>query len=84
MNHEDRGSVEDAHWLASSGEGRRIRESAGLSIDELSSATGASSVTIMRWENGELAPIGAGAEDWVRVLRMLQNRDPGDRPVIWE
>ena len=84
MNHEDRGPVEDAHWLASSGEGRRIRETAGLSLGELSSATGASSVTIARWENGEQAPAGAVAEDWVRVLRMLQNRDPGERPVTWE
>ena len=44
---------------------------------------GALSVTIVRWEGGELTPTGAVAEVWVRVLRMLQNRGPDDRPVIW-
>ena len=74
--------IGEAHLLAVSGEGRLVREAAGLSLGEMSSATGASGLTLMRWESGEMLPAGTAAADWVRVIRMLRKRG-NRRPVPW-
>ena len=78
----DQGLIGEAHHLAVSGEGRIVREAAGLSLGEMSSATGASDLTLMRWETGETLPAGSAAADWVRVIRMLRKRGT-QRPVPW-
>ena len=82
MGSADQGLIGEAHLLAVSGEGRVVREAAGLSLGEMSSATGASGLTLMRWENGEMLPVGTAAADWVRVIRMLRKRG-NRRPVPW-
>lgn len=63
--------VARARRLATNGEARRLRVSAGLSIDEVAGAVGASKSAIWRWESGKRAPRGAAAAAWGALLEQL-------------
>jgi DNA-binding transcriptional regulator YiaG len=64
----------DAREFARNGEGRRVREKSGVSLEELAAAAGMSVVDLMAWELGDLEPHGVAAEDYVRVVRRLSQR----------
>ncbi|WP_167880601.1 helix-turn-helix domain-containing protein [Nocardioides guangzhouensis] len=64
-----------ARELAETGEGRRIRERAGVTLGELAAAIGTSGPVLSRWEAGEAVPQGEAATDWARVVGGLRHRD---------
>lgn len=73
MTHDD-ATLADARGLVRSGQGRRARERAGVSLEELAAAVGVSVVELMAWELREREPEGAAAADYVRVVRRLSRQ----------
>ncbi|HEV2797001.1 MAG TPA: helix-turn-helix domain-containing protein [Nocardioides sp.] len=67
----DPAHLAEARDLARNGQGRRVRERSGVSLEELAAAVGVSVVDVMAWELGEREPDGAAAVDYVRVVRGL-------------
>ena len=61
----------EARRLASSGDGRRIREAHGLSLAEVGSAVGVSPGAVSKWEHGQRRPFGKPAVAYARLLRVL-------------
>jgi len=61
--------------LARSGEGRRIRERAALSIGEVAEATGVDPTTLARWETNRSVPRARAAMRWVDVLQEAGRTD---------
>ena len=57
--------------LASSGEARRLRETADLSLSEIASEVGVDTSTIHRWEKGIRRPNGDAAIKYLKVLDRL-------------
>ena len=68
--------IADAQLLARSGQGRRVREAAGASVEAVAAAVGVPVLQLMSWELGELEPDGTAAADWVHVVRGLSHHDP--------
>jgi DNA-binding transcriptional regulator YiaG len=66
----------EARQLASSGDGRRIRERVGLSLPEVARAVGVSHVTIGRWERGTRVPRHPAATRWAELLSALEKGHP--------
>jgi DNA-binding transcriptional regulator YiaG len=60
-----------ARHLAASGDGKAIREGAGLSLREVAGAISLSAAALFRWENGERIPRGERAVAWVEFLEQL-------------
>lgn len=60
-----------ARRLASNGEGRRLREAAGLTRAEVAATCGVTAVTIWRWENGHRSPHGVPALKYEHLLSAL-------------
>lgn len=58
--------------LAASGDARRIRVTAGVSMSEIAAACAVSPSTVLRWENGQRRPRGSAATRWLRILRALE------------
>lgn len=66
-----------ARALVTSGEARRIREAAGLSLVNVASAVGADPSAIGRWERGERIPRGPAALKYAQLLaRLKSQQDP--------
>jgi transcriptional regulator with XRE-family HTH domain len=65
-----------ARRLAASGEGKAVREAAGLSLRELAGAIDPplSVSALFRWENGERTPRGERAVAWAEFLQQLARR----------
>jgi DNA-binding transcriptional regulator YiaG len=63
--------VATARRYATTGEGRRIRETAGLSLSEVASSIGLATSSLWRWEQGQRMPRGPRAAEWARLLREL-------------
>ncbi len=61
----------EARRLAKNGDGRRIRQAAGLSQPEVARAIGTTHVTIGRWERAERVPRHEAAVRWVELLLAL-------------
>lgn len=61
-----------ARRLASSGEGRRIRQGAAVSLAEIGKTVGAAESTVYRWETGARRPRGAPAIAWAELMRDLE------------
>lgn len=62
-------------WLRArmaSGEAKRMREMARLSIIEASNGAGVSASALHRWERGERQPHGAGAIRYAELLKALE------------
>lgn len=51
---------------------RLIRESAGVSQDELAEALGVTRPTLTRWESGKRRPRGAAADRYAAALNRLR------------
>lgn len=60
-----------ARAWAASGEARRLREAANLSIAEIADSVHSADTTIWRWEKGRSAPHGPAAARYGRLLRRL-------------
>jgi DNA-binding transcriptional regulator YiaG len=56
------------------GEARRIRERAGLSLGEVARGLGVSPSTLHRWEGGKRSPRGEAALRYWQLLRRLMGR----------
>jgi transcriptional regulator with XRE-family HTH domain len=61
-----------ARWFGTSGEGRRLRERAGLSLREEAEAIGVDPATLARWELGLCRPRTDAALRWEALLSQLQ------------
>jgi DNA-binding transcriptional regulator YiaG len=61
----------EAVRLSRTGEGRSIREAAGVPQTAVGAAVGVKASTVHRWESGERTPTGDAAVQWVRLLRLL-------------
>ncbi|MFJ2631096.1 helix-turn-helix domain-containing protein [Streptomyces sp. NPDC087422] len=59
----------------SSGEARRLRESARLSISEVASACGVDQSTVWRWERGTRSPRGDKALRYGELIESLRDRE---------
>jgi DNA-binding transcriptional regulator YiaG len=60
-----------ARRLAKSGEGRRIRIHAGLSIGEVAEVCHVSHVSVGRWERGIRRPTGSAAIRYAELMTAL-------------
>jgi transcriptional regulator with XRE-family HTH domain len=59
----------------SSGEARRLREAARLSIGEVASACGVDQSTVWRWERGRRSPRGDKALKYGELIESLRDRE---------
>lgn len=66
----------EARALAASGEARRIRQTANLSLLEIGAGVGADPSTIGRWERGERVPRGRAALRYAQLLDRLRSQAP--------
>ena len=71
MNSKQTLKLVQARRLAASGEGKAVRERAGLSLREVAAPMGLSVSALFRWENGERIPHGERAVAWVEFLEQL-------------
>ncbi|WP_422879739.1 helix-turn-helix domain-containing protein [Nocardioides glacieisoli] len=74
--------MSDAIFLSLSGEGRRLRERADVSIPEVAAAAGTDVLTLLRWETGQIVPSGSQSVDWARVVHVLRCRDTSSHYVV--
>jgi len=58
--------------LAASGEARRVRLAAGLSLYDIAGAIGSTASSVQRWESGNRRPYGEPALRWCRLLAALE------------
>jgi DNA-binding transcriptional regulator YiaG len=63
----------EARRLLQTGEARRIREAAGLSLQEVGEVVGTSSAALSRWETGQRRPTGRAALRYARLLARLSS-----------
>jgi DNA-binding transcriptional regulator YiaG len=63
-----------ARFLASSGEGRRIRVAARVSLSELAGEIGVTKASLRRWESGLMVPRGRHAAAYLTALRRIGAR----------
>jgi len=70
----------DARTLLASGEARRIREAAGLSLENVAMEIGVSASAVYRWERGDRVPRGRAAGEYAELL--LRLRDIVERPWL--
>jgi transcriptional regulator with XRE-family HTH domain len=71
MENRDLLLIARARRLSVTGEARKLREQAGLSLREVADAIGASPSALWRWENAQRTPRGAAAVAWGELLRDL-------------
>lgn len=57
---------------AQSGEARRLREDAGLSLTEVAKAIGVTASAVSQWESGRRRPRGIAALKYAAVLASLE------------
>lgn len=63
-----------ARFLATSGEGRRIRLAARITVRELARQIGVSKLTVRRWESGAMVPRADHAVAYLAALRQIGAR----------
>jgi DNA-binding transcriptional regulator YiaG len=63
-----------ARFMSTSGEGKRIRLAARLSLSELAAAVGVTKASVCRWESGDMIPRGAHAAAYLAALRRIGGR----------
>ncbi len=65
---------------ATSGAGRLVRLSAGISLREFAGTLGVDASTLLRWERGERKPTGDAAVRWADELtRLAERKQPRPR-----
>ncbi|RYC05717.1 helix-turn-helix domain-containing protein [Nocardioides zhouii] len=74
--------MSDAIFLSMSGEGRRLRERADVSVPEVAAAAGTDVLTLLRWETGQVLPSGSQSMDWARVVHVLRCREPASHDAL--
>lgn len=62
----------EVRQLISSGEARRLREQAGMSLSETAMACGVDTSTVWLWETRRRRPRAAGALRYLEVLRRFE------------
>ena len=67
----------DVRDAARSGEARRLRVAAELSLAEVARAVGVAVPTVLRWERGERTPRGKPAIRYAKLLEALEKREAG-------
>jgi len=67
----------DVREAAQTGEARRLRLAAGLSLGEVASEVGVGVPTVWRWENGQRRPRGTAAVRYAKLLEALEMREAG-------
>lgn len=70
----DIADLASARFLTTSGEGRRIRMAARVTVRELAEHVGVTKATIRRWESGEMVPRGQHAVAYLAALRRIGAR----------
>jgi DNA-binding transcriptional regulator YiaG len=65
----------DVRELAESGEARRLRLRAGLSLGEVARELRVAVPTVLRWETGERRPRGRAALRYAQLLEQLAARE---------
>jgi transcriptional regulator with XRE-family HTH domain len=84
MEHETLIEIARARRLARTGEGRRIREAAAVSVRELAAAVGVDPTTVWRWETGQSIPKPEQARRWDAALRDLARLvEPETAAEVW-
>jgi transcriptional regulator with XRE-family HTH domain len=71
MTHDALIEIARARRLGRTGEGRRIREAAAVSVRELATSIGVDPATVWRWESGNAVPKPDQARRWDAALRDL-------------
>jgi DNA-binding transcriptional regulator YiaG len=66
-----------ARYLVASGQARRIRHAADLSLAEVSRVVGVDLSTVGRWERRERVPRGAAALKYAELLQRLRELTDG-------
>ena len=69
--------IAKARAMCRSGEARRIREVAGVSLAEVGAEVGTTAPTVQRWETGQRVPRGEAALRYGRLLRSLRRMVDG-------
>ncbi|WP_442814924.1 helix-turn-helix domain-containing protein [Streptomyces sp. NBC_01775] len=64
----------DVRAALNSGEARRLREAANLSIGEVAKACDVDQSTVWRWERGTRTPRGEPAVAYARFIQSLRRR----------
>jgi DNA-binding transcriptional regulator YiaG len=72
MNVEQFRLLAAARRHATDGSGRRIRQTANLTLAEVAAVVGVSEPTVSRWEEGLQRPRTDAAIRWAKVLAELQ------------
>jgi DNA-binding transcriptional regulator YiaG len=60
-----------ARHIAASGEARRCRQQAGVTLHEIAEDLGVNTMTVWRWENGKRRPRGEAALKYVALIDKL-------------
>jgi len=63
----------EARSLLASGEARRVRLAAGLSLEKMAVQVGVSVSAIYRWERGDRVPRGRAATEYAALLLRLRD-----------
>ena len=63
----------EARLLLASGEARRIRLAAGLSLEKMAVQVGVSVSAIYRWERGDRVPRGRAATEYAALFLRLRD-----------
>lgn len=62
----------EAHKKARSGDAKKIRRRAGLTMAHVAAVVGVSESTVSRWEGGSRKPRGEHALRWAALLNELE------------
>ncbi|MEU7978320.1 helix-turn-helix transcriptional regulator [Micromonospora sp. NPDC049081] len=62
----------EAHKKARSGDAKRIRQQAGLTMSQVAAVVGVGESTVSRWEGGSRKPRGEHALKWAALLNELE------------
>ena len=66
--------------MQQTGEAKRLRERAGVSLRTMAGAVGVRASTLIRWEAGQVRPREGTALAWLTVLHQLQAELGRDGP----
>jgi DNA-binding transcriptional regulator YiaG len=73
-----------ARALMASGEARRIREAAGLSLASVAPVVGADPSAIGRWERGQRIPGGRAALKYAQLIIQIRARlEAANEEALW-
>lgn len=62
----------EAHKKARSGDAKKIRQQAGLTMAQVAAVVGVGESTVSRWEGGSRKPRGEHALKWAALLNELE------------